>query len=68
MEKKSYRATAKPMHGFDYSIELDLAPLSAIYLEHTTSVSRKKTSSKSEAKKPKTTATKQRTSKSAAKK
>ena len=32
--KRSYRATAKPMHGFDYSIELDLPPLSAIYLEH----------------------------------
>ena len=66
--KKSYRAAAKPMHGFDYSIELDLAPLTAIYLEHTASVSRKKTSSKSEAKKPKTTATKQRTSKSTSKK
>ena len=56
VEKKSYRAAAKPMHGFDYSIELDLAPLSSIYLEHTASASRKKTSEKQTTKKPKSTA------------
>ena len=32
--KRSYKTTATPMHGFDYSIELDLPPLSAIYLEY----------------------------------
>ena len=54
VEKKSYRATAKEMHGFDYSIELDLAPLSAIYLEHTASAERKKTTASSAKAKPKT--------------
>ena len=38
---KSYKAENKPMHGLDYSIELDLAPLSAIYLEHSSPIVKK---------------------------
>ena len=41
VKSKSYRASAKPMHGFDYSIELELAPLSAMYLEKSASAPRK---------------------------
>ena len=31
--KKTYRASKVPMHGYDYSIELTLPPMSALYLE-----------------------------------
>ena len=43
VKKVSYKASAKPMHGFDYSIELDIPPLSALYLEK--SAATKKTTS-----------------------
>lgn len=35
--KKTYTAKPEPMHGLDYSIDLHLPPLSALYLEKTTS-------------------------------
>ena len=35
--KKTYTAKAEPMHGLDYSIDLKLPPLSALYLEKQTS-------------------------------
>ncbi|MBQ5590444.1 MAG: alpha amylase C-terminal domain-containing protein [Clostridia bacterium] len=44
VKTKSYKALPKPMHGFDYSIELDLAPLSTIYLER--AVKKRKPSAK----------------------
>ena len=43
VKTKTYKAEEKPMHGHDYSIELDLAPLSAIYLERVSSTAKKKT-------------------------
>ena len=43
VKTKTYKAEEKPMHGLDYSIELDIAPLSAIYLEKISSTAKKKT-------------------------
>lgn len=40
--KKTYTAKAEPMHGFDYSIELNLPPLTALYLEKGTKAKTKK--------------------------
>ncbi len=47
---KSYKAENKPVHGLDYSIELDLAPLSAIYLEHSSPIVKKSKKKKALAK------------------
>lgn len=40
--EKTYKASATPMHGLDYSIDLTLPPLSTIYLERV-ATQRKKT-------------------------
>ena len=43
VKTKTYKAEEKPMHGHEFSIELDIAPLSAIYLERVSSGAKNKT-------------------------
>ena len=47
VRKTIYKAEALPMHGFDYSVELALPPLTTVYLKKHTASTKKKTAAPS---------------------